>query len=361
MSRLRRPGCAPVTLLLVAAALLVGCTADGEEDLAPTPGPTPVEEPPPAPSGRDVVVVLPPADRLDDAVAEALHQRVAALASGLPEGVGELTIRRPDSPPFVVDLAELAALDGRGLICLVGSDTAAATDTLARRHRGVRVCGLPTELPQVDEDGELTTPPAVRVELPVTELGQLVGVAAATAAARVGDDAVVGLALGGDELPSTAFRDGLLRGLAGVEVIEAEDPAAPPAAVAETLLSAGADVIVLDGHRGAGEVAAGVGERAVLVGPVEVVDPDGAPNIALAYRLRHEVALATVFDSFAAGTLGEVPVLLGVADDVLDLRVGTAWPALGPVLERERTALAQGDDPASPVPIGPGADAPADL
>lgn len=355
MSRLRRPGRAQLTLLLaaVAVALLLGCTGSGEEDLTPTPVPTPVEEPPPAPSGRDITVVLPPSDQLDDAVAEALHRRLAALSTTLPDGVAGLTIRRPDTRPFVVDLAELAALDGSGLVCLVGPDTAGATDTLARRHRGVRFCGLPTALPQVDEEGALPVPPAVRVELPVAELGRLVGVAAAEVVAAVSDGPVVGLALGGDELPVTALRDGLLRGLAGVEVIEVDDPAATPDAVVDTLLAAGADVIVLDGHRGAGAVAAAVGDRAVLIGPVDVVDA-ADPGVALAYRLRHEVALATVFDSFATGTLGEVPVLLGVADDVLDLRIGAAWPELAPVLERERRALVQRDDPRAPVPDGPG-------
>lgn len=364
MSQRCRPGGSPAALLLTVGVLLwllAGCTSDGQEEITPAPVPTPVEERPSLPSGRDIVVVLPPGEGLDDAVLAGLDRRVAELGSRLPDGVGGLTVRRPDSSPFVVDLAELAALRGSGLVCVVGPDTAGPTDTLARRHRGVRFCALPTTLPEAAEEGGLTTTPAVRVELPVTELGQLVGTAAAEVAAAREDRTVVGLALEGDELPAAEFRDGLLRGLAGVQVVEVEDPEASPTSVADALVAAGAGVVVLDGHRDAAAVAAAIGDRAVLIGPVDMVDTDDDPSVALGYRLRHEVGLAAVFDSFASGNLGEVPILLGVGDDVLELRVGSGWSELAPVLERERTALAQRDDPRAPVPDGRGAGATAGL
>lgn len=348
------------TLVVSALLLLVGCTSPAEEEVTPSPVPTPMEEPPPAPAGRDIEVVLPPGDRLEDAVTEGLRRRVAALSAGLPEGVGELTVRRPDSAPFVVDLAELAASRGTGLVCVLGSDTAGTTDTLAQRHRGVRFCGLPTALPEVEEGEELTATPAVRVELPVAALGELVGTAAAEVARSSDSDAVVGLVLGGDELPSGTFRDGLLVGLAGVEVVEVEDDAAAPADAVEALLAAGAEVLVVDGHRGAREVVEAVGDRAVLLGPVDVVDGADDLDLALAYRLRHEVALAAVFDSFGSGALGEVPILLGVGDEILDLRVGAGWSELEAPLERARTALAQRDDPRGPVPDGAPAPGPAE-
>lgn len=341
---------------LVAALLLVGCTGSTEQEVTPTPVPTPVEEPPPAPSGRDIEVVLPPAQALDDGVAEGLRRRVAALAAGLPDDVGSLTVRRPDTDAFVVDLAELAAARGTGLVCLLGPDTGGTTDTLALRYRGATFCGLPTLLPEPDEEGELTDTPAVRVELPVAGLGELVGVAAAEVAQAAADEPVVGLVLGGDELPSAVFREGLLRGLTGVEVVEVvevEEEDATPIDVVDALLAAGAEVIVLDGHRGAREVVEVLEGRVAVVGPVDVVDAAPAAEVAFAYRLRHEVALAAVFDSFSSGTLDEIDVLLGVDDGVLDLRVGPGRSALEDAVERARVALAARDDPRAPVPEGP--------
>jgi len=344
---------AAVALLLV-VAVLAGCTGGDEQEPTPAPEPIPVEEPPPAPVGRDLTVVLPPDGLLDDRVHDALRRRTAALAAGLPPDVGELTVRSPDAAPFVVDLAELAASRGTGLVCLLGPDTAAATDTLASRYGGVRFCGLPTALPEADEEGQVPDTPGVRVELPVEALGQLVGQAAGTVAREGGDDPVVGLLLGGDELPTSTFRDGLLRGLAGVEVVEAEDADATPAAAIEALLAAEARVVVLDGHLGAREAIAALDGRAPLVAPVDLIDDVPPEQAALGYRLRHEVALAAVFDSFASGTLEEVSLLLGVEDGVVDLRVGPGRADLEVRLARALEALATRDDPRAPVPEGPG-------
>ena len=351
-------GASAGALALVALFVAVACTSPTQEEVTPTPVPTPVEEPPPAPAGRDIEVVLPPTQLLDDAVAEALRRRVTALRAGLPADVGELTVRAPQSAPFVVDLAELAAARGTGLICLLGPDTAGATDTLALRHRGADFCGLPTALPEPDEDGVRADTPAVRVDLPVAALGEVVGAAAAEAALGAADEPVVGLVLGGDELPATAFRDGLLEGLAGIEVVEVEDAEATPVDAVEALLAAGAEVIVLDGHRGAGEVVDAIDGRATVIAPVDVVGTVADADVALTYRLRHEVALAAVFDSFSSGTLDELVVLLGVDDGVLDLQVGPGRPELEAVVERTLGALAQRDDPRAPVPEAPGAGAP---
>ena len=343
--------------VLLAVFVAVACTSPAEEEVTPTPVPTPVEEPPPAPAGRDIEVVLPPTQLLDDAVAEALRRRVTALRASLPADVGELTVRAPQSEPFVLDLAELAAARGTGLVCLLGADTAGATDTLARRHRAASFCGLPTTLPEPDEEGVRPDTPAVRVELPVAALGEVVGTAAAEVALGADGDAVVGLVLGGDELPGTAFREGLLEGLAGVEVVEVEDGEATPADAVEALLAAGAEVIVLDGHRGAREVVDAIDGRAAVVAPMDVVGTVPDTGVALAYRLQHEVALAAVFDSFSSGTLDEVVVLLGVDDGVLELQVGPDRPGLEAVVERTLAALARRDDPRAPVPEAPGAGA----
>ncbi len=350
-----------VTSWRVAAVLsvagLLGCTDAGVEELVPAPAPTPAEEPASAPAGRDIEVVLPPADSIDGPTYEALHRRVSHLSASLPDDVGELTVRRPDTAPFVVDLAELAASRGSGLVCLLGADTAATTDTLAERYGGVTFCGLPTELPDVDEDGQLPTTPAARVDLPVADLGQLVGVAAASVASEGDDDPVVGLLLGGDELPPTVFRDGLLRGLVDVEVVEVEGADATPEEAVESLLAADARVIVFDGHAATRDAIAALDGRAAVVAPVAVVDAVAETDAALGYRLRHEVALAAVFASFSSGTLPEVPLLFGSDDEVLELRVGPDRPGLEALLERERAALAQRDDPRAPVPDGPGAGA----
>ena len=349
-------GVAPAAAALLALfAMLVGCTGAAEQEPTPLPQPTPVEEPPPAPVGRDLTVVLPPDGLLDDRVHEGLRRRIARLAAGLPPDVGELTVRTPDDAPFVIDLAELAASRGTGLVCLLGPDTAAATDTLASRYGGVRFCGLPTALPEVDDQGQVPDTPGVRVQLPVEALGQLVGQAAGAVAREAGDDPVVGLLLGGDELPTTTFRDGLLRGLAGVEVVEVEDADASPAAAIEALLAADAEVVVLDGHLGAREAIAALDGRVPVVAPVDLIGDVPAPQAALGYRLRHEVALTAVFDSFASGTVEEVPLLLGVGDGVLDLRVGPGRADLEVRLARAQEALASRGDPRAPVPDGPGA------
>ena len=360
-----RPVAAAHRLLLsglVAAVALLACTPSEPEEITPSPLPTPAEEDAAPPAVRDIEVVLPADTQLDPAVLAGLRRRIAALGDALPEGVGELTVRQPDAGPFVTDLAELAVARGAGLVCLVGADTAAAADTLAARHRGTQVCALPSMLPPAAEGGGLEPTPAVRVELPVAALGQLVGVAAATDLAAQATDAetvtpVVGLVLGGDELPRAVFRDGLLAGLVGVEVVEPEDAQAPAEAALAAVLAAGAQVVVLDGGPGAVLAAAAVGDSAAVIGPVDVVDGvdgDDAIEAVLAYRLRSEAGVAAVMESFASGTLEEIPILLGVGDGALDLQVAPGWPDVAAVVERRAAELAAGEDPRSPLPPGLG-------
>lgn len=363
-----RPVAAAHRLLLsglLAAVALLACTPSEPEEITPSPLPTPAEEDAAPPAVRDIEVVLPADTQLDPAVLAGLRRRIAALGDALPEGVGELTVRQPDAGPFVTDLAELAVARGAGLVCLVGADTAAAADTLAARHRGTQVCALPSMLPPAAEGGGLEPTPAVRVELPVAALGQLVGVAAASAATDLAAQAtdaetvtpVVGLVLGGDELPRAVFRDGLLAGLVGVEVVEPEDAQAPAEAALAAVLAAGAQVVVLDGGPGAVLAAAAVGDSAAVIGPVDVVDGvdgDDAIEAVLAYRLRSEAGVAAVMESFASGTLEEIPILLGVGDGALDLQVAPGWPDVAAVVERRAAELAAGEDPRSPLPPGPG-------
>lgn len=370
ISRTRPPRPATAALLLrlsglVAMGLLFACTSSEPEEITPSPVPSPVEEDAAPPAVRGIEVVLPAAAQLDPAVLAGLHRRITALGATLPDGVSELTVRQPDAAPFVTDLAELAAARGAGLVCLLGADTAADADTLAARHRGTKVCALPSVLPPPAEGGGLEPTPAVRVELPVDALGQLVGAAAATAATAATDLAgqardaqaaapVVGLVLGGDELPGAVFRDGLLAGLVGVEVVESDDAQAPAEAALEAVLAAGAQVVVFDGGPGAAQAAAAVGDRAAVVGPVDAVAFDSAVEVVLTYRLRSEVGVQAVIESFASGTLQEAPILLGVGDGALDLEVDPAWPDVAAVVERRAAELAAGEDPRSPLPPGQG-------
>ena len=365
-------------VLVVAASawLMVACTPNGEAPpvTAPTP---PVEEPVGATAaGRDVELVLPPRTEIDPAVAEGLSDRLRTLSEDLPDGVASLAVRLPEEPAFVADLLELAAARGAGLACVLGPDVASIADRTAVRHGTTTVCALPTTLPELDEEGDFEPTPAVRVDLPVTELGVLVGTAARTAAltavARTepdGEDADldvddpdaevpavpaaevprVGLLLLGDELPTERLREGIVAGLAGVEVIEVDDANATALEALEAVLAAGAQVVIVDGGPGAAEVVAAAAGRSAIVAPVDVLVQPPPAGVVLGYRLRWEQVVRVLLDSFAGAGQLEASVLLGVGDDVLELEVGSGHPEVLAALEDTTAQLAIPDDPRAPL------------
>ncbi len=416
--RHRRPP-RPAVGLVVALLLLLGCTETDEE-------PPSAQEPPPAedteapPPGRDVVVVLPAATELEAAVLDGLATRLAGIEDDLPDLVRELRIRRPDGPPFVGDLLELAAARQAQLACVLGPGTGTLADTVALRHGATTVCTLPAQPAAPAQEGD-AEPSALRVQAPVFELGVLVGTAARTAAlARVvvpddgptgdapddgqepgegegpgagdaaedgdgaqdgdapadGDPAqdvgprpappVVGLVLGGDVLDPEAFRAGLLEGLGRVEAIEVAVSGADPVDAVAAVRAAGAEVIVFDGALGVAAALADLPPSVGVLAPVDLVPVDLAPgedgtdgpsNVVASYRLRWEDLVAEVIDRVVTG---EPPAVVeGGVEGLLEIRPGSAIPGLEAVLERVRRELfppLEGDAATAP-PAGESRDA----
>ncbi len=350
---------------------LASCTSDGADEAPLTADAPPIEEPAAAPARRTVEIVIPARPTLAPPVAEGLEARVGALAATLPEGVDSLVVRSPDDAAFVPDLLELAAAEGAGLVCAIGPRVAGQADRTADRHGATRVCAMPVAPPVLDDEGAIEPTPAVRVDVPVEELGFLVGIAAQTAArAAVAEAAAtdqgarpepsglddpppparVGLLLGGDELPGERFRDGLRAGLGQVEVIRPTTADVPPVDALEELLAAGAQVVVLDGGPGAEQVAAALDGRAEVVGPVDLWGGDPPAEVALAYRLRWEAVVAVVLDGFAGPGELAGPVLLGDEDGVFELAAGPGNAAVLAAVDAARAELAIRDDPRAPLP-----------
>jgi hypothetical protein len=373
----------------VVAVLLGACTP--EPPAPPVSAPTPpVEEPAgAAAAGRDVELVLPPRTALDPNVIDGMSDRFRSLSEDLPDGVDSLAVRLPEEPAFVPDLLELVATRGAGLVCVLGVDVESVADRTAVRHGASTVCALPAALPELDGEGGFEPTPAVRVDVPVTELGILVGTAARAAAlaavsqeeadtAADDEDGIddvdpddgepgppivprprVGLVLLGDELPTDRLREGLLTGLAEVEVVAAEDPDATPQEAVETVLAAGAQVVIVDGGPGAAEVVAASSGRAALLAPVDVLAGADVTGAVLGYRLRWEQVVRVLLDSFAGAGQLRAPVLLGLGDEVLQLEVGLEHGEVLTAIEDVRSQLAARDDPRAPlVDEGPPGEAP---
>ncbi|MEX2549769.1 MAG: hypothetical protein WD638_06055 [Nitriliruptoraceae bacterium] len=400
------------------ALLAVGCTADTPEEPAPSPAIPEDEEDGSASGaaiGARVEVVLPAAGELDRAVTTALAARIRALEDDLPDGIGSLRVHVPDDVPFVGDLTELLAARGHELLCVVGADAASVAEPVADRHRAISVCALPAAPPEPgdEEEAVLPTTASARVDLPVEELGVLAGAAAraaaetraeaeadraraeaeAEAAARAeeeeddedegdeGDEGdapapeppppieaeppMVGLVLGGDELPSDRFREGVLHGLVGAEVVEAEDLSAPTVDQLEAVLAAGAHVVLIDGAPGAVDVLEALDGRAGIVAPTDVaaaVTEDGGPprELVLSYRLRLEVALAQVLTRYAGQGGLPSPMVLPLRDDLLSLEPGPSGQGVASALEEARQDLSSEPDPDTTPPEGPAATRPVD-
>jgi hypothetical protein len=359
-------------VLLGAVLALASCTSGGTDDAPLTADTPPLEEPIAAPAGRAVEVVLPARPTLSPPVAEGLEARLSALATALPEGVDSLAVRAPDDAAFVPDLLELTAAEGAGLVCAIGPAVAEDADRTADRHGATRVCAMPVAPPVADEEGAIEPTPAVRVDVPVEELGFLVGIAAQTAARAALLDAAaaadqggdpdgqgpadpappprVGLLLGGDELPASRFRAGLLLGLGQVEVIEAGTSGTPVLEALEEVLTAGAQVVVVDGGPGAEEIVAALDGRAEVVGPIDLWADELPAEVAFAYRLRWEAVVAEVLERFAGPDELSGPVVLGDEDGVFELVVGPGSAATLAAVDAARAELAIRDDPEAPLP-----------
>lgn len=338
----RWPGRAGRLALLVGLVLALAACSGDDEDRSPRPAvPVPeTETGTTSPLGVRAELVLPAPEHVDDAVLRGLHRRLEALAGAPPDGIRQLRVHRPEDAGFVGELAGLLAADGHELVCVLGPRAVAAAEPVAERYRGVDVCGMPSEASTSDDDDEPQQ--VVVADAPVEVLGELVGVAARTAAearaiqlaaeeAAEADDAedpddgpagppdpepaTVGLVLLGGELPERRFRDGLLVGLAGAEVLRAEDTSADPVEQLEAVVLAGAHVVVVDGGAGASEVVEAGDDRVLLMAPPDVIDAADVPEeeVALRYRLRLERLVERVL---------ETRVDRGELDGAFTLRVG---------------------------------------
>lgn len=361
-------------LLAVMVLAMVSCTSGPADDAPLTVEAPPIEEPVAAPTGQAVELVLPPRSTLAPAVADGLERRLRALAGALPEGIDALSVRSPDDAVFVPDLLELAAARGAGLVCAIGPEVADAADRTAVRHGETRLCAMPVGVPSPDEEGTVEPTPAVRIDVPVEDLGVLVGTAARTAvraavaadAARAADEDAeeegsdldappaptprVGLLLDGDELPGPRFRAGLLQGLGPVQVVEPTSPDTPPAEGLEEVLAAGAQVVVVDGGAGAAQIIAELDGRAGVVGPVDLWGDTLPAGVVLGYRLRWDIVVSVVLDRFAGADELREPVLLGDEDGVLELRGGPGQAATMAAVDAARAELTSRDDPPAPPP-----------
>jgi hypothetical protein len=367
----RQPDGRAARSLVLATAVLVlaACTSGGTDGAPLTADTPPLEEPIAAPAGRAVEIVLPARPTLAPSVAAGLEARLGALATALPEGVDSLVVRAPDDAPFVPDLLELAAAEGAGLVCAIGPAVADDADRTAERHGATRVCAMPVAPPVADGAGPIESTPAVRVDVPVEELGFLVGIAAQAAARAALLDATaaagdaegpgpadpappprVGLLLSGDELPGSRFRAGLLLGLGQVEVIEAGASDTPALEALEEVLTAGAQVVVVDGGPAAEDIVAALDGRVEVVGPIDLWPDELPAEVALAYRLRWEAVVATVLERFAGPDELSGPVVLADEDGVLELVARPGSAAILAAVDAARAELAIGDDPGAPLP-----------
>jgi hypothetical protein len=362
---------ARLLVFTVGVLALASCTSGGADDAPLTADAPPIEEPITAPVRRTVEIVLPARPTLAPPVAEGLEARLSSLVAALPDGVDSLQVRSPADAAFVPDLLELAAARGAGLVCAIGPEVTKDADRTAERHGATTVCATPVAPAVADEEGTIEPTPAVRVDVPVEELGFLVGIAAQAAVRAAVLDAAaaadqgggpeapdpadpppprVGLLLGGDDLPSGRFRAGLLRGLGQIQVIEAATSAGPALQALEEVLSAGAQVVVVDGGPGAEEIVAALDGRAEVVGPIDLWGDDLPAEVALAYRLRWETVVAEVLERFAGPEDLSGPVLLGDEDGVLELVAGPGRAAILAAVDAARAELAIRDDPEAPLP-----------
>jgi hypothetical protein len=355
---MRRARAAPVGVLLALLLAMSACTDEPSQAESPSPvAPAPA---PAAPLGARVGVVLPPSSALDPAVIAAVATQLDQLAGTADESVRELRGYPPADPRFVQDVALWLSEQGTELVCVLGDRAEEVVVALSQRYRGIRFCALPTGPPRPPDDGGASTADdgVARVELRVEELGYLVGVAARTQAR----DGSVGLVLGGDELPDERFRVGLLAGLAGAEVVEADIPSGQDVSLADraaAVLASDAAVVVLDGGVGASEAAEFIGDRAAVLAPGPVLESVSGVDVALRWTVRWDRALAGPLASLAVDPAIPLHTTVGLTEDVFELLLGReALDPVGAALDLATEGLASGTlDPSVPAEPAPGSGA----
>ncbi len=350
------------TRQLVAAVavvtLLGACTADDDPDAATEP-PVAVEDDAASGSmGAEVAVILPPAGSLDAAAAEALDRQAATLGDDLPRGIDGVSVHVPESTTFARDLAGVFGDRGVDLVCFLGPDAVSVVTSSAERYPATQYCASPADRPDdgaaefegepVDQGEDVT-----RLEVRAEELGHVVGVGARRAAG----DGSVGLLLSGDELPDSRFEAGLEAGLTGVEVVRPDDvdeelePDAAAEEQAQTLLDAGATVVVVDGAAGSSAAVAALADQVVLLGPAGVLDAaDVDDRVVLTWTTRWD----RVFGPLVEAVVEEDTDVrtFGIVEEAFEVDAGAAAStSTGAAVADALADLAEGSrDPLSPAP-----------
>lgn len=273
----------------MALLLLAGCT-DAAPETAPSRELVTPEPPPPMVTGARVGVILPPDGVQDPVVSAMIERQLEALAISRDDEV-DLRVYRSTDAPFVGDLAGWLAEQRTPLICVLGDDAAATLAPLASLYRDLRFCSVPSRsvVDVPEDDPAAVDDGVVRVELRTEELGHLVGVAARVQA----DGAPVGLVLGGDPVSNDAFREGLLAGLVGAQVVEADtsgDRELSRVERTEAVVAADVGAVIIDGAPDAEDALAVVPPGVRVLAPAALVDAED-PALALSWTVRWDVAL----------------------------------------------------------------------
>lgn len=229
-----------MTLLVVAALLVVGCTsATPGPDPSPSTGAatTPPVTPPSTPSPGRVAVVVAPEPALAAAAAEIGSRGVATR---MPDDA-ELRVVTADDASFVPDLATFLATEGYDLVCVLGAGAEAAVREVAPSSPSTRFCAAPAR-PADDLPSNV-----LPIDLRVEQVGYVAGVALATDGAA----GPVGLVTSRTTWAPSRIRAGLAAGLQAAGVaspdVRVVGPLADDEAAEEqvaVLLEAGSDGVL---------------------------------------------------------------------------------------------------------------------
>lgn len=157
--------------------------------------------------GRDLVIVLPPADGFADAERTRLRRLVERVVDR-SDVDGAVSVLEPATSSSLADALDIAArrVGGEGTVCMLGARGRAALGVVLARYPAVGTCVVPGPAP--------TGIPAERVveeDVDLVTLGRELGLAARAAA---GDGAVL-LLDGGDGMLDVRLRRGVEEAVLG--------------------------------------------------------------------------------------------------------------------------------------------------
>ncbi len=290
---------------------------------------------PVVPLPGELVVVLPPIDRLDPLE----HARVrAGTARAVDEVLGSSRPYRIVSAPTLSSIGDVVEQAARSadIVCVLGHEARPSLEAALQLYPRTVGCGLPAAA-----DGGVV----IGAELDLQELGLQLG-RAARAAAGAKDVLVLS---GGNALHGVAWLAGVTAGADGGSVRVATSPADLRAELERAGGGEGvADepdlgarpvrgevgVVVLDASPGAAELAVELLERGVLlVAPrAFVADAPDIASLVLRWRVRWDLPLTGLLRRAVASAEGTAPPTIaapGASDTVFALEEGPAHVAAG--------------------------------